>query len=127
MELADGIFESEAQRTVSAILGDDVAHGSFGILLVVFRIVRPNVSLEHAHADDLVAVVNQLVEQPLQRIIGVSMLVHADHERARPAPMLVALVADIECHRGGIVLSSFPNGDIVECDMVLEPVVRGVG
>lgn len=55
------------------------------------------------------------------------MFVDANHKGARPSAWLVALVSDIESQGDGIILSGLACGEVVEGDMTLEPIGRGLG
>lgn len=95
MQLADCILQSEAQSSRAFILGDDAAHNILGFINVLL-VEEPGLSLEHTNANDLVAVINKLSQKPLQRIVGVGVLVDADHECSRATSGLITLVSHVQ-------------------------------
>lgn len=126
MQFADSILQGEAQSSRAFILGDDAAHNVIRLLNVLL-LTKSGLSFEDAHADNLVAVIDKLSEKPLQRIVGVSVLVDANHERARPASGLVAFVSDIQSQGWHVVLGSLADGQVVESDMLLKSVIHRHG
>lgn len=109
MQLAAGVFKHDADGAIGAVLLENGIHHGLGVVLVRGADAA-HVLVDDAHADNLVAVVDQLVEQPLQRIVGVGVLVDADHEGARAALGLVAAVADIERQGRRVALGRFAEG-----------------
>lgn len=126
VQLAAGVLQHHADGPVGAIALENRVHDVLSLVLVcLVGVVGSQLLFNHAHAHDLVSIVDQLVEQPLQRIIGIGVLVHADHECARSPLGLIPLVSNIQRQRQRVVLGRFAQREIVECDMRLEPVRHG--
>lgn len=122
VKLAHSILQREAQSAVSLILGDDALHDLLR-LVDVLLVAEPSLSLEDAHTNDLIAIIDEFSKKPLQCIIGVGILIDTDHEGSRSTPGLVALVSHIEGQRGHVVLGGLAYRQVVESDMLLKPVV----
>lgn len=79
MQLTHGVLQDEAQSAVSGVLEQDILHDIPRILLVLL-VASSYATFDDTDADDLVSIVHQFVQQPLQGIVGVGMLVHSHHE-----------------------------------------------
>lgn len=117
MQLASCVLENHADGAVGAILLDDRVHELLGVVLIRAF----GVFFDDAHTHDLVPIVDQLIEKPLQGVVGVCVLVYSDHESTRSSLGLVSPMAHIECEGGRVALRCLAEGEIVECDMLSEP------
>ena len=122
MQLANSVLEDEADSSIGSILGQNIAHDILRILLILL-VVETSVLFDYSDADNLVAVVYQLIQQPLDSIVRVGVLVDSNHEAARSSPGIVAFVSDVERERESVVLGSLATRYIVETNVVLKPVV----
>lgn len=97
MHLADRKLQYQVDRLVLGVLGLHEPHQALGLGAVAAVLdagVAGNlrVPLHHAQADNLVAVVDQLVDEPLERVVRVLGHVDAAEEGARALGVLVVLV-----------------------------------
>ncbi|KAI6767955.1 hypothetical protein HG530_005964 [Fusarium avenaceum] len=121
VQLANGVFKNDIDGPVIAISVEYTPHNRLRIIsILLIRIAQ--FLLDHTHTHNFVSVIDKLLKQPLQRIIGVSMLVDSDHKASRPAPSLVSLMSNIERERDCVVLGRFAGWNIVKRDMFLEPI-----
>jgi hypothetical protein len=84
--------------------------------------------VQHPQTHNLISIVDQLAQHPLQRIVAVIILVQADHERAAALAVRVAPVLDVQRERDGVLLRGLAGNEVVEGDVRFEATVsRGRG
>ena len=121
MHLADGKLEDDGDGLFVLVLVDDLVEQLAG-LLAVEALLQGGVAadlavlVDDAQTDDLVAVVDELVDQPLEGKLGVVVLVGAAEESARPAAVRVVTVLGLERQRevGGILVVEGVERDALE-------------
>jgi hypothetical protein len=119
MKFPHRILKNDANGLIELVLGHDKLQELPRVLLVV--LIWSDGALHNPNADHIVAVVHHVGQKPHERILGISVLVDADHEGARPPCGMVALVPGLQCERRGVVLGGLPNGHIIKPDVMLEP------
>jgi hypothetical protein len=79
VQLANGVFKDDIDGPVIAITVKNTSHDPLSSFSI-FPIRVTQVLLNYAHTNNFVTVVDKLVQQPLQSIIGVGMLVNSNHK-----------------------------------------------
>lgn len=95
VELSHRVFKDNTNRLVKFVLGLDCLEQPLCILLIVL-LARADGAFDHSDADDFITIVNHVVQQPNQRVIGIGMFVDANHKGAGSPRRLVALVSDMK-------------------------------
>jgi len=123
VQLADGVFEHETDGMVFGVFDLDGLHQGLCVVLVGF-VGQADLRLYDTHADDLVAIVDQLVEEPLEGVIRIGIVVYANHESPVPSAPLIPGMANIEGEGDRVVFCGLAQGDVVKRHVCVEP-LRG--